>query len=337
MRIEPFAKVRHLRPEHSITNEFVGLSTHNPVVIQTFPYSPGSERTPISEACALRQTGITARYLANLHVPPHDHEFYEITVVRDGVALHYTDWGDVEVSRGSVVVVPPRVVHAFADLQNLKVTNIYYQSEWLSEDLFVLLKQKGLVPIFLAADLFKNPLFNRVITFCIDDGTLHACVREMQDICTALMRETWHNLYIKACFLKFLILLSEAYCIHSESVPVLPFRSETWLVLEEMEDSLLSGKPFSFSQIAKHLGFSSRYLSSMFLKDVGLRPTSYFLRRRAHHAARLLLTPTMNLTDIAFQLNYANSAHFCNQFKQVYGISPSEYRRKYSTTYFRPQ
>ena len=96
---------RPLTPLHSIVNDFVGLSCRNPVAFYTFPYDESREATPVDPECAARQMGITSRYRANLDVPPHNHEFYEITVVREGTAVHHTDTADTEVGLPSAVWV----------------------------------------------------------------------------------------------------------------------------------------------------------------------------------------------------------------------------------------
>lgn len=321
---------RPLTPLHSIVNDFVGLSCRNPVAFYTFPYDESREATPVDPECAARQMGITSRYRANLDVPPHNHEFYEITVVREGTAVHHTDTADTEVGPGSVIVVPPGMVHAFTELRGLVVTNIYYQSEWLSEELRLLLKQEGLMALFLAADLFGHPGFKRIYLFRIEDEALDACLGELRDFIRAINRPSPQTRLANLCFLKFLCILSVAYCTYNDSIGVLPFRPETWAVLEEMEDALLGGRSFSLSTTARRLGLSTRHLSLIFLRDVGLRPTAYFLRRRGQHGARLLLRPNATITDVALHLGYADTAHFSNQFRKLYGLSPTEYRERFN-------
>ncbi len=315
--------------EHSITNEFVGLSNHKPIVIYTFPHFKKTEYTFVDKKCADRQEGITARYLAGLDVPPHDHEFYEITIVRAGQAMHQTENGDFLVQKGTVVVVPPGQVHAFTALSDFSVTNIYYQSEWLADDLKMLLSEDGLVPLFLAADLYDQPHLRQVHQFQLDEEGLTACIREVVDICKSLRHGSALLLFANLCFLKTLIIMSKAYCLKKNSIRTLQFRPEIWTVLDDIEQSLVSGTQFSFSKVAGRLGLSTKYLSTIFLKDVGLRPIHYFQRRRGQHAARLLLSTHIPITEVAHSLCYTDSSHFCNQFKNQYGVSPHKYRKRF--------
>lgn len=321
--------MRHMIPVNSMTNDFVGLSNTKPIVIYTFPHNRNAEYTFVDKNCAERQAGITARYLADLDVPPHDHEFYEITIVRAGKAIHQIERGDFPVQEGTVAVVPPGQVHGFTELDDFAVTNMYYQSEWLADDLKMLLSEDGLVPLFLAADLYDQPHLREVQQFQLDEEGLRACIREIGDICRSLRRGSAQLLFANLCFLKSLIVMSKAYCLQENSIRTLQFRPEIWAVLEDMEQSLVSSTPFSFAKAAQRLGFSTRYLSTVFLKDVGLRPMHYFQRRRGQHAARLLLATRTPITDVAHSLCYTDSSHFCNQFRSLYGVSPNSYRQRF--------
>jgi len=322
-------RVRTLKPVNSITNEFVGLSNVRPIMIYTFPHHEHTEFTFVDRKCASRQIGITARYLNNLDSPPHDHEFYEITIVRSGKAIHQTDSGDLPIGKGAVIVVPPGQVHGFTELNGFAVTDIYYQSEWFADDLKMLLTEDGLVPLFLAGELYDVPGLSRVHEFQLDDASLSACLREIIDICHSVRKGSTHLLFANLCFLKALVIMSKAYCLTENSVRTLPFRAETWALLEEMEQSLVGGEAFSFTDSAQRLGFSTKHLSRLFVKDVGLRPIQYFQRRRGQHAARMLLTTHTSVTDVAHALCYTDSSHFCNQFRGLYGISPGDYRKRF--------
>jgi AraC family L-rhamnose operon regulatory protein RhaS len=323
-------RVAHLVPVNSITNHFVGLSTDYPIALYTFPYDERWEATPMDGECARRQSAITARMAAGYDVPPHDHEFYEVTIVREGHALHHTDWGDVPVGTGSIIVVPPGQVHAFTELVGFVSTNIYYQSEWLSADLMALMKQEGLVPLFLASGLFNHPAFERAVHFQMPPLALERCAREMRDICEAASVSPPALLLLNICFIKLLIILSQAYSVDAGSIGALRFRPEVWGVLEEIEECLLVGRPFSLAEVAERIGLSTRHLSLLFLRETGRRPSDYLVRRRGQHAARLLLTADDNLTNVAHTLGYTDSSHFSNQFKELYGMSPRAYRKRFS-------
>ena len=47
-------------------------------------------------------------------------------------------------------------------------------------------------------------------------------------------------------------------------------------------------------------------------------------------ARELLRTVNLSITEIAYQLGYTNPFYFTNVFSKQNGISPSEYRKKFS-------
>jgi AraC-like DNA-binding protein len=41
-----------------------------------------------------------------------------------------------------------------------------------------------------------------------------------------------------------------------------------------------------------------------------------------------MMSSPLSLTEIAHAANYFDQAHFCRDFKEISGITPSEYREK---------
>jgi YesN/AraC family two-component response regulator len=65
----------------------------------------------------------------------------------------------------------------------------------------------------------------------------------------------------------------------------------------------------------------------VFKNKFGKTFTSYLNHIRIKNAAGLLENPDLNITEIAFFVGYRNIVHFERVFREVYGISPREYRR----------
>lgn len=53
----------------------------------------------------------------------------------------------------------------------------------------------------------------------------------------------------------------------------------------------------------------------------------YFVLAKIERAKELLVYYRLNLTEISYQLNYNSVAHFTNQFREVTGISPSNFQK----------
>jgi YesN/AraC family two-component response regulator len=71
-------------------------------------------------------------------------------------------------------------------------------------------------------------------------------------------------------------------------------------------------------------------LSSLFHKEVGVSISAYIQERKIAIAKNFLEFSPLKITDIAYVLDYCNSAYFSNVFKKQTGMSPAEYRRNHT-------
>lgn len=80
--------------------------------------------------------------------------------------------------------------------------------------------------------------------------------------------------------------------------------------------------------LASACGASVRTIQNLFA-GMGTTPSAYILERRLARAAeRLAAAPEASITEIAFELGFNDSAYFARAFRQRFGISPREWRRK---------
>lgn len=71
------------------------------------------------------------------------------------------------------------------------------------------------------------------------------------------------------------------------------------------------------------------YLSRVFKKEYGVSIMSYVLQNRITKAKQLLRFSDKTLTAIALEVGFPEPYYFSRIFKQLEGISPSEYRKSW--------
>lgn len=88
-------------------------------------------------------------------------------------------------------------------------------------------------------------------------------------------------------------------------------------------------KSISLQSVAALFHFNPDYLSRLFKREKGLSFHQYLLLQRVRESKRLLRDyPLMPLTDIAYAVGFSSSSHFCQTFKNMNLLIPSEYRRQ---------
>ena len=85
--------------------------------------------------------------------------------------------------------------------------------------------------------------------------------------------------------------------------------------------------PITVQQIADYVSLNRCYLSTLFQKNVHFSPQQFLKKYRITRAAELLADSDHLIRNIAYSCGYTNELAFTKAFRQVTGLSPSEYRR----------
>jgi len=95
------------------------------------------------------------------------------------------------------------------------------------------------------------------------------------------------------------------------------------LVDAKMEDDL------SLDEVAQSVGLSTAHFARMFRKSTGETPHQFVLRQRIDRAKAMLRVPDARVLDVAVGCGFKTQQHFAQVFRNVCGISPTEYRREF--------
>jgi AraC-like DNA-binding protein len=80
------------------------------------------------------------------------------------------------------------------------------------------------------------------------------------------------------------------------------------------------------SEIAETVGLSTRQLERLFLRQVGISPKALakMIRFETAHN-KIWLEPERNLTELAYELGYADQGHFSRDFRAYAHVSPQTF------------
>lgn len=80
--------------------------------------------------------------------------------------------------------------------------------------------------------------------------------------------------------------------------------------------------------IAKICGLNRSYFGKMFKNSTGKTPQQFLITYRMIKATELLKLTKLSISDIGNAVGYPNQLHFSRAFKNIYGISPREWRNE---------
>ena len=81
----------------------------------------------------------------------------------------------------------------------------------------------------------------------------------------------------------------------------------------------------TIEDIAKNVGVSPNYLSSLFNKFEGMSTKFYLTKIRMETASSLLKSGTCLVKDAGAMVGYPNQLHFSSEFRKYFGICPRAY------------
>jgi AraC-like DNA-binding protein len=87
----------------------------------------------------------------------------------------------------------------------------------------------------------------------------------------------------------------------------------------------------TLGEVAEACGVSVPRICVLFKEYHDLSPYQYITRLKLNQAERLLLGPRIPIRDIARTVGYENWRVFSRQFKAIYGLSPTAYRKQPGT------
>ena len=79
--------------------------------------------------------------------------------------------------------------------------------------------------------------------------------------------------------------------------------------------------------VARQVDVSPSYLTALFHKHLQISPGEYIRRIKLQESKQMIRENNLNFTQIAAELQYSTVHHFSRQFKEKFGITPTEYAK----------
>lgn len=96
----------------------------------------------------------------------------------------------------------------------------------------------------------------------------------------------------------------------------------------EMVHHSAEGIKINFSDyLAKKLAHDYTYLSNLFSEVQGTTIEQFVIAHKIERIKELIIYGEINISEIAWEMNYSSVAHLSNQFKKMTGLSPSHFRQ----------
>jgi two-component system response regulator YesN len=108
-------------------------------------------------------------------------------------------------------------------------------------------------------------------------------------------------------------------------------QNKNWKLIHEVVAYIQSRirESITLREVAEHFDFSPNYLGFLLKKEAGKGFNEYVISLRMEKAARLLRDTKLKIYEVADQVGYRYMPYFSKQFRETYGMTPVEYKRRH--------
>lgn len=262
----------------------------------------------------------------------HSHDFWEISYVYEGRGNHYTsDDNKTLLKENEFVFLSPGTKHCITSPPKNKGALIRVCNCLITQDYL----NRALKKYFMINELdgfsFNN-LISQKNPFCLqlsDDSntvynTLMMIAHEYNHFTSG------SEIIISNAVIHFLIQTARIYEAKQSNKISIHTKNE---VMDELIKYIKSnfGSKLSLEFLAEHTHFSREYLSRYFKQYTGQNISDFLTDIRINKAKSLLRSTTHSINDISMYCGYPSISNFQKAFKRLTLLSPSAYRKKYTS------
>ena len=250
----------------------------------------------------------------------HWHTEVEFVFIEKGTAEFLVGSGRYVLTEGMGIFINSQVIHRFEASESVIIPNIVFSPSLLSaEDSLIYRKYiQPLLDSSIECLIFspevpwqKEVLKNLLLVFDVQDTESIGEIKTVE-----LLLKIWETVYENANI--------------SESIPAAKATAHTQAQLQIMMQYIHKNysEHITLADIAQTVSVSKSSALNIFNKYLRISPVSYLINYRLKRAAKLLASTDSSIYSIASNTGFENVGYFCRSFKELFGVTPSEYRKK---------
>lgn len=252
----------------------------------------------------------------------HGHLYFEVLLIEGGPGTHRIGHQHVRVAPGDLFLLAPGDVHDTAGLVRTRGCFLMFSADALDAarsdgELFLLPRDVVLLPFVrrsgAAAPRLRVPRA-RLAGFV-------ARWRELEEELRG-RRTAWQDA-ARALLRMILVEIARLAAIPEVAPPARALVLDVFRFIDERYR-----RPIGLRDVARAVGRSPAYLTSMVRRETGRPIVAWIAERRMAEARRLLVTTDRTLSEVAAAIGYDDVSYFIRRFRAMNGLAPAAWRRE---------
>ncbi len=254
--------------------------------------------------------------------PMHWHDEMEIVYVENGEYEEYIDLEKYHVKQGDIILVDPCLLHSFRTIDNKRTSfrSIIFNFSMLTSNNTDACSIKYFTPFL--DNLFINP-----VVISPDTPHYETLKKTVKNLIELYDNKTeCYELKIKSCLFELFYILFSHFLLPESHESAMKDNTTRNIktILDYIDTNYM--KPITIDELAATVDLSKHYFMRFFKKYMGMTCIEYINDYRLNIATNLLLTTSMQITEVAARIGISNLSYFNRIFKKKYHMTPKEYR-----------
>jgi len=248
--------------------------------------------------------------------PPFKRAFYFFALLINAGKIE-VNYGDRTIHDPDSYLVfhSPNLVYSFSHNNALEGYIVYFKADCFS---------------FFKPDFHQQfPLFDLLHTnlFKFDHATFEQLITHFEAVFTASERSVRSQHMEARVKLLGLLYHLQGFALKKDNSPVNKQQTLLRKFIQLIDNHYINKR--TVQEYADMLAVTANYLSQCVKQVSGKNALTFIAARLAAEASALIQYTDLEITEIAYQLNFSDPANFGKFFKRQIGLSPSAFRKKH--------
>ncbi len=262
---------------------------------------------------------------SNWEHPVHKHTYYEIIFILRGKGIHNINGNTYPYESGDVFLLGPEDFHSF-DIASITEFCFIRFNESYSKTHSV--TDKYWQQIFQSLLLTSTQSRGTIVHDKEEKQKLHQLLKVLESEYDN--PPSAHFEMIRDSLMRSILLILARNL--SQQTPAKSKESNAAeAILRYIKQHIYDPDKLSMERIAEAFHLAPTYISIFFKKQTGESLKQFVIKHRIKLIEARLLYSSMTLTEIADEFGFTDESHFCKQFRQYTGVSPSTFRKNGQT------
>jgi AraC family cel operon transcriptional repressor len=256
----------------------------------------------------------------------HRHDFLEMTFVYSGSIYQSIEGKELEIKKGEIILLDMNVEHSIEEAGEEDIAvNVLIKKEFFDWMFLSQIAYNDLISNFVVKAIYGKGDIKQYIHFKTSEND------SVWDFMLQMLTEYYEKrngmeTAIRAYMLLLFNELLRDYEKYLSSQIVYKIDSN---IFSEILNYINSNyKDLNLKTMSEHFNYNSDYIGKLIKKVTGKNLKDLVKEQRIKETEYLLKNTDMSVLNIISEVGYSNVSYFYKQFRDEFGITPDEYRKR---------